>query len=399
MPAIGISAYFDRQRTLRLIFALGALGVDLWVWGGDNRTWNGGQVPAWTIVVAAVLAHACLVIWRSPLPGYLAMWLLALSGLVAPTVEGFAGFLVALFLMARTMPRPMAVLALAGSSLPILINALKVVVFVDDDLVFLALNVGLWMLLMSAVWVAGRVLARSDRRLDTERRWAEQAKAEALAVERLRLSREIHDTVAHSLTGIVLQAAGARAGLARGAASVQDLDRVLGTIQGAGEQSMRELHRLLGLLREEPGEAVDRLNGVEQIGDLIASARASGLGVVSQSSGEPVELDPSIAHTVYRVVQEGLSNVMKHAGAGARVEVVLDWLPESLAVTVRNTAGVAAASGEPAAPSGGFGLVGLRERVSVSGGTLEAGPVAQGYLLYARLPTHKGRSTTSQGDS
>lgn len=403
MPAIGISGFFDRQRTLRLIVVSGALVVDLWVWGGDNRTWNGGEAPIWVLVVAAVLAHACLVIWRSPLPGYLAMCLLASSGLVVPALESFAGFLVALFLMARMMPRPMAVLALAGSSLPILVNALKVVNFVDD-IVFLLLNVGLWTLLMVAVWVAGRVLARGDRRLATERQWADQAKAEALSVERLRLSREIHDTVAHGLTGIVLQSAGARAGLARGSASPQELDKVLHTIQEAGEQSMRELHRLLGLLREDPGEAIDRLNGVEQIDGLIESVRAAGLGVVSQVSGEPVELDPSIAHTVYRVVQEGLSNVMKHAGGGARVEVVLDWLPESLAVTVRNTAGVAhpdapGVPNRPAAPSGGFGLVGLRERVSVSGGTLESGPTAQGYLLHAHLPTHKGRATTPQGDS
>ena len=83
-------------------------------------------------------------------------------------------------------------------------------------------------------------------------------------------------------------------------------------------------------------------------------------------------------------MQEGLSNAMKHAGAGARVEVICHWHPDRLTVSVRSAAGI----GAPAAgPSGGFGLLGLRERVGVSGGTLEAGPTPLGYLLVARLPT------------
>lgn len=179
----------------------------------------------------------------------------------------------------------------------------------------------------------------------------------------------------------MLQAAGARAGLARGTASRDDLGLAFESIQNAGEQSMRELHRLLGMLREPKEQA--QADGVEQLARLVDSARSSGFDVVADVSGAAVELDPSIAHTAYRVVQEGLSNAMKHGGDGTRIEVTCDWLPGSLVVAVRNTAGVTAVS----APSGGFGLVGLRERVSVSGGTLEAGPTPQGYLLQATLPT------------
>lgn len=383
MPIIADARFLDGPRLLRALSVAAAFALDLWVWGGDTQTWGGGHLPAAVIVAVALPCYACLAVWRSPLPGYVALWVLSLAGLLVPSVESFAGYLVALFLMARTMPRPVALLALAGSAAPIAVNTFTGVSFHDGaDSVFLLLNAGLWALLMLAVWVTGRVLARGDHRLTTERQWADDARTEAIAVERLRISRDIHDIVAHSLTGIVLQAAGARAGLARDTASRQDLDRALASIQNAGEQSMRELHRLLGMLREtEQAEA--RADGIEQLTRLVDSARMSGFDVVTQVSGEAVELDPSIAHTAYRVVQEGLSNAMKHGGAGTRIEVTCDWLPGTLAVTVRNTAGVVSSS----APSGSFGLVGLRERVSVSGGALEAGPTPHGYLLQATLPT------------
>ena len=373
-----------RWHLVRSAVAAGALAVDLWVWGGDTEMFSGGEASAAVIVAVAVAAYSCLAVWRSALPGYLALWPLSFAGMLVPSIDTFAGYLVALFLMARTMPRPVALMALVGSAAPIAVNTLTASHFHPGaDLVFLLTNAGLWTLLMLATWTIGRVLARSDRRLTTERQWADDARSEALAVERLRISRDIHDIVAHSLTGIVLQAAGARAGLARDTASRQDIDRALESIQSAGEQSMRELHRLLGMLRETD-ETEARGDGIGEIGQLIDAARMSGVDVVSQASGEPVELDPSIAHTVYRVVQEGLSNAMKHGGAGARIEVTCDWLPDALAVTVRNSAGL----GSSSAPSGGFGLVGLRERVSVSGGTLEAGPTANGYLLHATLPTN-----------
>ncbi len=382
------------QRIVRGLLALAALLVDLWVWGGDAHTWDGGQADRVLIVSVAVLGYSCLVIWRSPTPGYLALWLLSLGGLLVPSVQSFAGYLVALFWMAWMMPRPVAALALAGSAVPITVNTLTVWMLTDGpDVLFLGINIGLWTLLMLVAWLVGRLLARGDHRLATQRQWAEDAQTAALAAERLRISREIHDTVAHSLTGIVLQAAGARSGLARDATTKDELDQALGTIQRAAEQSMRELHRLLGMLRET--EEAETRGGTEQLGALIESAREAGLDVVAQGSGEPVELDPSIAHTAYRVVQEGLSNVMKHGGAGARVEVVLDWLPESLAITVRNKAGIA----QPGAPSGGFGLIGLRERVSVIGGALQSGPTADGYLLHADLPTTKRRGTSLQEDS
>ncbi|KAA9392906.1 hypothetical protein FCK90_14965 [Kocuria coralli] len=382
LPVIAVRPFPRGQRAVRAVVVAAALVVDLWVWGGDTETWDGGRAPATLIVAVMAASHLCLVLWRSPVPGYAALWLLSLSGMWVPAVETFAGYLVALYLMARMTDRHVAVAALMGSVVPIAANTASGASFHENvDAVFLLMNSGLWVLLMLSVWGVGRVIARSDLRLTTERRWAEETTAEALAMERLRLSRELHDIVAHSLTGIVLQSAGARAGLVRGTAQGHQVEEALQNIQTAAEQSMRELHRLLGMLRE-PGQPDAQGDGIEQVDGLIATARASGLDVVVRTSGDPLALDPSIAHTVYRVVQEGLSNAMKHSGDGSRVEVTTDWAPETLAVSVMSTSGLSS----PAAPSGGFGLVGLRERVVVSGGTFEAGPTAQGFLLHTTLP-------------
>lgn len=385
MPIIDGARGAVGGRLLRAGLVAVAFAIDLWVWGGDTQTRQGGQAPAALIVVVSAVCYGCLAAWRSPLPGYIALWLLALAGMLVPSVESFAGYLLALFLMARMMPRPMALLALAASAAPVAVNTLTGASFHEDsDASFVLINAGLWVLLFLAAWVTGRVLARHDQHLATERRWAEDARTEALAVERLRISRDIHDIVGHSLTGIVLQAAGARAGLTRGTASADDLEHALASIQDAGEQSMRELHRLVGMLRETDQEEA-LAEGTAQLTGLVESARMSGFDVVTQVSGERLELDPSIARTAYRVVQEGLSNAMKHGGDGTRIEVTCDWSAGALTVTVRNTAGVAAPSAQTL--SGGFGLVGLRERVSVSGGTLTCGPTGHGYVLQAKLPT------------
>ncbi|KIT72017.1 hypothetical protein PY02_00180, partial [Staphylococcus aureus] len=134
--------------------------------------------------------------------------------------------------------------------------------------------------------------------------WAEDATEEARAMERLRISRDLHDTVAHSLTGILLQVAGLRAAQKNPNATT-DIDGVLADIQITAEQSMRELHRLLGMLRApDNGTDDSRPHGLADIGALITAAQVSGLAVTTETTGTPVTLDPSLEHAVYRVVQE-----------------------------------------------------------------------------------------------
>lgn len=382
-----------RRRPTRPALALLALVSDLLLWGGNTQIRLGGEVPVWVVVVFASIAYACLAVSKRPLLGYAAMWPMAFVGLLIP-FECVFGFMAALFTMARRAPAPTAIMALLGAALPITGNTVNAASYTEDPSTGLVLMIGgMWALLFVATWGAGRALCRVESRLRLERRRAQSSRDEALAAERLRISRELHDIVAHSLTAIVMQAAGARALRAKqrpDGEGEEPLDAVLAAIQTTGAQSMRELHRLLGLLRQDGAEEAREPGGphcLADIAELIEAARLSGMRVGTSIVGEPVRVDPSIAHTAYRVVQEGLANAMKYAGAGARVECRQRWDADGLTLTVRNWSGEAG----PAAVSGGFGLVGLRERLAVSGGSLRAGPEADGFLLEARLPTTQER--------
>lgn len=357
-------------------------GIDLLIWGGDTHSITGAQLPLWLILLVGAGTYCWLAIPRSPVPGYFALLFLALASIMLPSAECMAGFLMALFLMARHANKRYARLALAGAVIPIGITTYNGVSFYESVTAqFVIINAGLWTALVVAAWIAGRALARNAHRLTTERRWAEEARDEATAVERLRISRDLHDSVAHSMTAIVLQVAGVRTVIKSNSPGV-DVDRVLADIQSTAEQSMRELHRLLGLLRSESQLSTEGSHTLADVSALIDAARASGLDVSSRSQGTPQPLDPSVGHTGYRIIQEGLSNAMKHAGDGARVEISHEWSADQLTLTVRSISGVETRQ----AVSGGYGLLGLRERISVSGGTLKSGPTRDGYLLQATLP-------------
>lgn len=373
---------------LRLVLTAAVFLLDAAVWGGSTRLITGDHIPAWLVIGIGIMGYSCLLIARSPVPGYIVMLSLSAGGLLLPAAEAFAGFLLALFWMARLSQRRRAWFALAWAALPLAVNTYTGWTFHRDapsSLSLTFISTGLWLVLIIVVWIAGRALARTHNRLTTERQWAEAATEEARAVERLRISRDLHDTVAHALTGIVLQVAGLRAAQ-KNPASPVDIDGVLADIQTTAEQSMRELHRLLGVLRTpEHGDDDSRPHGLVDIEELITGAQLAGLTVNMTTNGDPVPLDPSLEHAVYRVVQEGLSNAMKHAGEGTQVQLTQEWAPQQLTVSVRTTSGVI-----PDAPvSGGFGLVGLRERIGVAGGTMRHGSTPTGYLLQAVLPTNQ----------
>lgn len=371
------------HRLLRAVLVAAVLAMDLLIWGGDTTTVSGAVAPFPIVVGLGAVGYSCLAVFRSPTPGYLALWTLSFGGLLVPALESVAGFLLALFLMARLTPRPTARTALVAGVVPITVNTLAGATFHPEaDLGFILVNAGLWTGLFTGVWLAGRALAVNEQRLATERRWAEEARAEATAMERLRISRDLHDSVAHALTAIVLQVAGVRSASRNTETSV-DIERVLADVQSTAEQCMRELHRLLGLLRSsDDGSDNGQPRGPDDLHELIQSAKACGLDLEATTTGAALPLDPSVAHAAYRVAQEGLSNAMKHAGKGARAELVLSWEQTTLRVAVRSFTGIAAST----TPSGGYGLLGLRERISVSGGDLQHGPTPTGYLLTATLP-------------
>ena len=241
-------------------------------------------------------------------------------------------------------------------------------------------------------WGVGRWARRHQGRLDSleaeHSRVVEEQREEAehaVSVERLRIARELHDIVAHSVTIMVLHAAGAR--------RVVDVDPArakesLTTIEGAGQQAMGELRRLLELLRESdpgPSRPGSPLPGLAQLDQLVLTVRGSGVAVAVEITGKPRRLDPSIDLAAFRLVQEGLTNVVKHCGPGARASVGVEWGPEKVTVAVEDDG--AGAASAPGMLSTGNGLVGLRERIAIAGGDFVAGPTdAGGFRVAARLP-------------
>ncbi len=218
----------------------------------------------------------------------------------------------------------------------------------------------------------------------------------AVAAERVRLARELHDIVAHAVTVMVLQAAGARRVMGTDSARA---DAALASVEEVGTQAMGELRRLLEVLRAGDGlhDYTDPASrpGTGDLEALVETVRGSGLHIGLRISGEPGKLDPSVDLAVYRVVQEALTNISKHVGAGAHAAVGLDWEERYLVVTVEDNGRGAE---RDVRLSTGHGLVGLAERVAMVGGTLKAAPLSEGgFRVAARLPIAKPASLTAHG--
>lgn len=207
----------------------------------------------------------------------------------------------------------------------------------------------------------------------------------AVSNERTRIAREIHDVVAHGLSIMIVQADG---GLYAADQSPEAAKKALATIGDTGRTSLTEMRKMLGLLKQDERDLDPNQPrpqpGVSSLPELIENVRDAGLAVEYQVTGQPRELPALLGLTAYRIVQEGLTNTLKHAGPGARTSVLLDFGREMLTVVVTDDG-----RGAGVAPSvdPGHGLVGMRQRVSVSGGTVSAGPkTGGGYEVIARLP-------------
>jgi signal transduction histidine kinase len=217
-------------------------------------------------------------------------------------------------------------------------------------------------------------------RLEAER----DAQAQiAAAAERARIARELHDVVAHNVSVMVVQADGASYALG------SDPDRArqaLAAISATGRQALAEMRRMLGVLRRnedgtEPGRAP--LPGIGQLGELLEQTRATGLALSFTVEGVPQPLPDGAALAAYRIVQESLTNTRKHGGPRATAEVTLRYLEDALLLRITDDGRGAAAASDGA----GHGLTGMRERVAVYGGWVQAGPrPSGGYHVTALLP-------------
>jgi signal transduction histidine kinase len=233
--------------------------------------------------------------------------------------------------------------------------------------------------LFRGAWSAGRwVQARRDRERAAVEEREERARA-VLRQERARIARELHDVVAHAMSVIVLQARGARHSLP---VRPEETREALEAVERAASHGLAEMRRLLSALREH-GESADLAPqpSVEHIDSLAADVRAAGLPVEVRVEGASRELPASINLCGYRIVQEALTNTLKHAGP-ATARVLIRYGEDALEVEVTDTG-----AGDRNGSTGGEGLAGMRERVAVLGGRLQAGPQQHGgYAVTARLP-------------
>lgn len=249
----------------------------------------------------------------------------------------------------------------------------------------------IWLVLAVAVAAAG-VAVRLAFRLRAEVRRSEELEAQqardaaaalelAASTERARIAREMHDVVAHTLSVVVAQADGGRfAGRTDPEAAIRSLD----TIAEVSRSALTEMRALLGVLREGESEAqMGPQPSLADIPTLVASTREGGLDVSFVTTGTPRPAPIGAGLAAYRIVQEALTNVLKHAGPNPKAFVQLRWEDDSLTVSIADDGRGAAARGDGA----GLGIAGMAERASAFGGSLTAGPKAGGgFLVRARLP-------------
>ena len=351
----------------------------LFVWVEAAFFWVPDEAgPRWAAFVFGTAMCAALLVRRrdalamaAAVAGLLAAW--CIFGPPAGTLGCWLVSLVAIYAVAQERELWRAGL---GAALVLASNCL-VVGFAPEvgfaDFAFVTV-------FAACAWAAGRaMLARHER----SEALAVLAAQEAVADERRRITRELHDVVAHNVGVIVVQAQAA-GGLLNGAPA--EATSAVRSIEQTGRQALTEMRRLVGLMREAEAEAEAEteptapLPSLEHVHALADELRGVGVPVSVEITGEPVALPPSVDASAYRIVQEGLTNVLKHAG-DARAEVLVAYSPGAIVVSVSD-------DGQSEAAGSGHGLVGIRERVGLYGGTLDLGPGPDGggFRVHVRLP-------------
>lgn len=345
------------------------------------------QVLVWPVLepraagVALALLTTLPIAWRRPYPRAAAIvgilpWYVPTDGYV---VVGFVAAFLLFYSLGAFVPEQRRVLPVAAYG--VMVSLLGS--WINDEVA------GEYMAAVIAVvlpTLAGRVVRHEraqTRRLEelTAELEHERERTAQLAVaeERARIARELHDVVAHGLSVIAIQADGAEAALERDPALAR---RPLQAIRGSAEDALAEMRRLLGVLREDgAGSELAPQPGLAQLPGLVERARAAGLPVTLDVRGTPRPLHASLDLSAFRIVQEALTNVHKHAD-GAPASVRVDWDADALALRVVDRgAGPVRANGD------GHGLVGMRERVKLHGGELRTGALpGGGFEVSARLP-------------
>ena len=248
-----------------------------------------------------------------------------------------------------------------------------------------------WLVTIATLLVTGLLMAWIRRSLERER---EETAHLAVVAERMRIARDLHDAAGHGVTAVSLQAATGIRAIDDGA-DIEEAREVLEEIKRTSRIALEDMRKLLGLLR--PADAShperDRVS-LSHLNVMIDECRAAGLDVSVERSGDPQTVPPLLDQTAYRIIQEALTNVLKHAGPGASATVGLSFDPTSVELEVidngHGTVGSVAVGTRR-------GLIGMRERVELFGGLFSAGPVdGRGFRVFARLPVGNPLENVSQ---
>lgn len=327
------------------------------------------------------MAMTVAVAWRRSFPFGAA--LLAAAGLSVQTVAGDAevvgGFLALAVVTYSVASYAPLVPAIAGGlallAAVFLYPFLKAVDFADE-VGNGAIFIGTWGL---GRLIRARQLRALDARaqLETAEREHQDQMRTILIEERTRIARELHDIVAHGVSLMVLQSGAARHTIDRDSTKAKEL---LATAEGQGRQALVEMQRMLGILRGPDTAETGEPHTIASIDQLVDGLRAAGLAVDHRVDGERRPLAPGLEMSAYRIVQEATTNIAKHAHAN-RVHIGIHYGNDALTLTVRDDGN---AGGQPGS---GHGLIGMRERAALFGGSLTAGPVeGGGWSVVARLP-------------
>jgi signal transduction histidine kinase len=340
----------------------------------------------WFAVAAvAVLVLAVLARRRFPFAAPTAYWLLAaaisfVDGLLIPSMQGLFPIGMAVAFLLGNLRHALK----AGIGLAVVLGAAAVIVYKipghsTAELVFVPLEFGI-------SWLAGYALRERAEQAEAAEVRATQAERErdaaarvAVAEERARIARELHDIVAHAVSVMVLQVGAVRHKLPD--VQAEDRDALKG-VEQAGRTALAEMRRLLGAMRSDgDGLELAPQPGLDGLDSLLEDVGRAGLPVRLHVNGDTFPLPRAIDLSAYRIVQEGLTNALKHARA-SHADVTVRYRPDELEVeVVDDGAGAATSDGL------GHGLVGIRERVKIYGGEMNAGTApAGGFILSARLP-------------
>ncbi len=339
--------------------------------------YNRAGVRDWALAMAVV--WPLLLRRRAPLAVFAVCWAVAMLTWALGTVS-FAelAVLVALYTVTAHRDLRFALGAAAAVGLGVVLMAVRFgpAGSVNDAMVILGGLAGAAFFLGTTVRAQHRYLASIEDRAERLEREREQQAQLAAAAERTRIAREMHDIVAHGLVVVVALSEAAAATTATDPDGARDKMLQAAT---TGRQSLAGTRRLLGVLREDDGADRSPQPDLAALKGLVAQTCRTGLDVRLTETGTSENLSPQAQTTLYRIVQEALTNVVKHARGASRVDVVLDCAPRTVAFRIAD-------DGTPArAVRPGNGLTGMRERVALFDGDLHAGPTPSGWAVLGQL--------------